>query len=323
MTDNFGRRFPYLRLSVTDVCNFRCTYCLPHGYKKSGGETFLTVAEIRRAVEAFAGLGTHKIRLTGGEPTLREDFIEIARAVSGVAGIQKLAFTTNGYKLPERAKSYFEAGLRAINISIDSLDPQKFREVTGHDRLGEATAGMTAALEAGFDAVKINAVLLKGVNDDALGRFQDFIKDRPVSLRFIELMQTGDNLAFFKKHHVPAGVLQAQLAANGWTLLPRAADAGPALEYAHPGYQGTIGIIAPYAKDFCATCNRLRVSAKGDFHLCLFGTGGYPLRHLLQADSQKEELQEEIMRLLRFKKISHFLHDGDTGARPHLASIGG
>ena len=323
MTDAFGRRFPYLRLSVTDVCNFRCTYCLPQGYKKSGGDAFLNISEIRRAVEAFAGIGTWKIRLTGGEPTVREDFVEIARVVSSIQGIRKVAFTTNGYKLPERAQAYFDAGLRSINISIDSLDAQKFHAVTGHDRLKDATDGVTAALDAGFHTVKVNVVLLKGVNDDGLNDFLSFIKNRPVSLRFIELMQTGDNLEFFMKHHVSASLLQQQITASDWKLLPREEGAGPANEYVHPGFQGSIGIIAPYAKDFCATCNRLRLSAKGDLHLCLFGAKGHSLRHLMQDDSQKEELQSEIMRLLQFKKISHFLHDGDTGARAHLASIGG
>lgn len=321
--DRFGRRFPYLRLSVTDVCNFRCTYCLPDGYQKTGEESFLSVPEIRRLVEAFAGMGAWKIRLTGGEPTVRQDFCEIAKTVASVPGIRKLAFTTNGYKLPERAGEYYAAGLRAINVSIDSLDPRKFHEITGHDRLGEVVEGVQKALEVGFESVKINAVLLKGLNDGELDGFLDFIAKRPVSLRFIELMQTGDNLEYFRKHHVPATVVREKLAARGWRLLAREEGAGPAVEYAHRDYQGRIGMIAPYAKDFCATCNRLRISARGNLHLCLFGEGGHVLRHLLQNDGQKEELQETVMRLMQVKKISHFLHDGDTGVRKNLSSVGG
>ncbi|MCE9508691.1 MAG: GTP 3',8-cyclase MoaA [Alphaproteobacteria bacterium] len=321
--DRFGRRFPYLRLSVTDVCNFRCTYCLPDGYQKTGEEAFLSVAEIRRIVEAFAGMGTWKIRLTGGEPTVRQDFCEIAKAVASVPGIRKLAFTTNGYKLPERAGAYYESGLRAINVSIDSLDPRKFHEITGHDRLDEVVAGVQKALEVGFESVKINAVLLKGLNDDELDGFLGFIENRPVSLRFIELMQTGDNLEYFRKHHVPATVVREKLLARGWHLLAREEGAGPAVEYAHRDYQGRIGMIAPYAKDFCATCNRLRISARGSLHLCLFGEGGHALRHLLQDDGQKEELQETVMRLMQVKKISHFLHNGETGVRKNLSSVGG
>jgi len=321
--DRFGRRFPYLRLSVTDVCNFRCTYCLPDGHEKTRGDSFLSVDEIRRLVEAFAGLGTWKVRLTGGEPTVRNDFSAIARVVAGVPGIRRMAVTTNGYRLPERAREYFDAGLRAINISIDSLDPRKFHEITGHDRLSEVVDGVQAALTAGFDSVKINAVLLKGLNDNELDGFLAFIAGRPVSLRFIELMQTGDNLAYFRAHHLPATVIQNKLAQRGWRLLPRDEGAGPAVEYAHLDYQGRIGIIAPYAKDFCATCNRLRVSSRGDLHLCLFGAGGHALRPLLRDDSQKQELQETVMRLLNFKTSTHFLHQGDTGVRSNLASIGG
>ena len=321
--DRFGRRFPYLRLSVTDVCNFSCTYCLPDGYQKTNDEVFLSVPEILRLVGAFSEMGTWKIRLTGGEPTVRRDFIEIARVVSSIAGIRRLAFTTNGYKLPERAQGYYDAGLRAINVSIDSLDPRKFHEVTGHDRLGEVTVGVGAALDAGFDAVKINTVLLKGVNDEELDAFLAFVEDRPVSLRFIELMQTGDNLAYFQRHHIPATVVREKLAARGWALQEREEAAGPAVEYAHPDYAGRVGLIAPYSKDFCATCNRLRISARGALHLCLFGNGGYDLRPLMQHDGQKEELKNTIMDLMKFKKSSHFLHDGDTGARQHLASVGG
>lgn len=321
--DGFGRRFPYLRLSVTDVCNFRCTYCLPDGYKETRRDTFLTADEIRRLATAFAGMGTWKVRLTGGEPTVRKDFSALAHEIAAIPGIRKIAMTTNGYRLPERAREFYDAGIRAINVSIDSLDPRKFHEITGHDRLDEVVAGVEAALAAGFDSVKINAVLLKGLNDCELDGFLGFIEGRPVSLRFIELMQTGENLAYFRKHHVPATVVREKLAARGWQLLPREEDAGPAVEYAHADYRGRIGIIAPYSKDFCKTCNRLRVSAWGDLHLCLFGAGGHSLRHLLRDDAQKEELQETVMRLMRVKKISHFLHQEETGARANLATVGG
>lgn len=321
--DRFGRRFPYLRLSVTDVCNFSCTYCLPDGYKKTHEETFLTVPEIARLAKAFAEMGTWKIRLTGGEPTVRPDFCEIARAVADVPGIDRVAFTTNGYKLPQRAREYYDAGLRAINVSIDSLDPRKFHEITGHDRLGEVVDGVQASLDVGFEAVKVNAVLLKGLNDEELDGFIAFIEKRPVSLRFIELMQTGDNLAYFRKYHIPATVVREKLEARGWQLMPREEAAGPAVEYAHPDYQGRIGIIAPYSKDFCTTCNRLRISARGSLHLCLFGEGGHSLRHLLQEDGQKEELKEAVLQLMQFKKTSHFLHEGKTGERMHFASVGG
>lgn len=323
LQDPFGRRFPYLRLSVTDVCNFRCGYCLPDGYAKTGGHQFLSVEEIRRLVTAFATLGTWKIRLTGGEPTLRQDFTAIAHTIANIGGVRKLAFTTNGYKLPERAQAFYDAGLRAINISIDSLDPARFAALTGHDRLREVADGVEAALEAGFEAVKVNTVLLRGINDAALDDFLAFIENRPISLRFIELMQTGENSAYFRDHHAPASLIGDQLRARGWAEQPRAIGAGPAIEFAHADYAGRIGLIAPYAKDFCASCNRLRVSARGELHLCLFGEAGHDLRPLLQHDSQQAGLQARITAALQFKRSGHFLHEGNTGIRRHFAAIGG
>lgn len=323
IADNFGRRFPYLRLSVTDVCNFRCSYCLPDGYKKTGCESYLSPAEILRLAAAFSHLGVWKIRLTGGEPTVRPDFLEIAKGISNLPGIQKLAFTTNGYKLPERARDYFDAGLRAINISIDSLKPRQFEDITGHNRLEEILEGMQECFRVGFQTVKINTVLLKGMNDLEIDDFIDFVADKPVSLRFIELMRTGENGNYFAAHHLPGTHVTERLLEKGWYLKPRTEGAGPALEFGHDKSVGTIGLIAPYSKDFCKTCNRLRVSAKGNLHLCLFGEGGYALRPLLQSDDQREELQDKILALMNFKKSSHFLHDGNTGSTPHLASIGG
>lgn len=323
LTDSFGRRFPYLRLSVTDVCNFRCSYCLPDGYKKSGCEPFLSVEEIGRLVRGFAGMGTWKIRLTGGEPTVRSDFTEIVKTVSATPGIQRLAFTTNGYRLPERAEEFYNAGLRAINISIDSLKAGKFKDITGHDRLEEILDGIHAVFDVGFEAVKINTVLLKGLNDDELDDFVDFVQDKPLSLRFIELMRTLDNQDYYSAHHLSGQTVREKLLMRGWQEIERAEGAGPAVEFTHPSSRGRIGIIAPYSKDFCKTCNRLRVSAKGALHLCLFGTGGYSLREYLQHDDQMEELQNKVMDLMRFKRSSHFLQQNDSGATPHLASIGG
>lgn len=323
ITDGFGRRFPYLRLSVTDVCNFRCTYCLPDGYKKTDCDSFLSRDEILRIVRAFAGLGVWKIRLTGGEPTIRSDFLEIARGVADIPGIRRLVMTTNGYRLPQRAQDYFNAGIRGINISIDSLDPRRFHEITGHDRLYEILDGMQSCFDAGFETVKINAVLLKGQNEDELDDMIAFVMDKPVSLRFIELMRTRDNEEYFRLRHLPGAAVTERLMAKGWRIAPRDEGAGPAVEFVHPQSKGTIGLIAPYSKDFCKTCNRLRVSARGALHLCLFGEGGYSLRDLLQRDEQKEELQEKIMALMNYKRSSHFLHQNDSGATPHLASIGG
>lgn len=202
LADNFGRTFPYLRLSITDICNFSCDYCLPNGYKCEVKKTFLQRHEINHLVMAFADLGTHKIRLTGGEPTLRKDFTEIINTISSHQNISKLAFTTNGYKLKQNIHKWHNAGINAINISIDTLDRDRFHKLTGHDRLPEILDGIDTAFEAGFEQIKINAVLLKGVNDDQLPQFMAWVKHNPISIRYIELMQTGDNSSYFNQYHV-------------------------------------------------------------------------------------------------------------------------
>jgi len=320
--DAFGRSFPYLRLSITDICNFRCSYCLPDGYKCSGA-SFLSHAEIARLVSAFTDLGVHKIRITGGEPTVRKDFSDIARLVASQPGISQLAFTTNGYRLRDHAKEWRSAGLTHINVSVDSLNPERFFSMTGHDRLSEVLEGVDAALDAGFKKVKINIVLHKGLNDHELEDFLVWAKKAPISIRFIELMQTGDNLGYFQKYHQPTDTLKKSLQDKGWCEIPKAIEAGPAIEYSHDDYKGSIGLIAPYSKDFCAGCNRLRVTSTGDLRLCLFGELGISLRHLLQENSQQEELKALISSQLAFKQSSHFLAHGETGITPHLASVGG
>lgn len=324
LEDKHGRRFEYLRLSLTDVCNFRCSYCLPDGYRKAkGAPANLTVDEIRRLVSAFAELGLWKVRLTGGEPTLRREFLEIAAAVSEISGIRKMAVTTNGYRLAERAQTYADAGVDAINISMDSLQPDRFRTITGHDRLDEILQGIEACRAAGIGSIKLNAVLLKGLNDDELDDFIAFVVVHDLTLRFIEVMRTNDNTAYFAAHHLPDAYVADRLEALGWQRQTRQAGAGPAIDYANPQGPGRIGIIAPYAKDFCASCNRLRVSATGKLHLCLFGDAGIDLRPLLRRDDQRAELVERLQRLVATKAPAHLLHQGNSGATPHLASIGG
>ncbi len=323
MQDQFGRKFPYLRLSVTDVCNFRCQYCLPNGYTKTGDFEFLSTQEVIRLLTAFASLGTEKVRLTGGEPTLRRDITVIASALSNIPGIRTIGMTTNGYNLKDKAAEFFASGIDALNVSVDSLNPQKFHIITGHDKLTDVLGGIEAARKAGFQKIKINTVLLKGVNDEDLPEFLNWVKQESLSVRFIELMQTGDNFEYFQKHHLSAEVIKNKLLEYGFNQVLRSYDAGPAVEFFHPEYAGKIGIIAPYSKDFCKTCNRLRVTARGELRLCLFGERGYNLRPLLQENEQLEELKETIMQVLHFKRETHFLGEGITGITPHLASLGG
>ena len=243
--------------------------------------------------------------------------------IATTPGIEKVAMTTNGYRLKERAQEWFDAGLNALNVSVDSLDPRQFHQITGENKLAEVMEGIEAALAAGFKSVKINAVLLKGLNDYQLDAFLGWIRHKPIELRFIELMQTGEMDTLFRDHHVSGEQIKQRLLESGWVQQLRGTDDGPAQVFMHPDSQGGVGLIMPYSKDFCAGCNRLRVSSLGKLHLCLFGGNGIDLRDLLGADAQSDELQQRIRAALAGKSATHRLHEGNAGITPHLASIGG
>ncbi|CDL83112.1 GTP 3',8-cyclase MoaA [Xenorhabdus szentirmaii] len=323
LVDAFSRKFYYLRLSVTDVCNFRCTYCLPDGYRPNGHKSFLSLAEIRRISRAFAQLGTEKIRLTGGEPTMRRDFCDIIAAVHENPQIKKIAVTTNGYRMERDVSRWKDAGLTAVNVSVDSLDPRQFHAITGQDKFFQVMRGIDSAFEAGFTTVKVNVVLMKNVNDSHFPAFLDWIKHRSIQLRFIELMETGEGRDMFHRHHLSGDVIRNQLLQQGWQQQRRERSDGPAQVFHHPDYQGEIGLIMPYEKDFCQSCNRLRVSALGNLHLCLFGEQGIPLRDLLSDDALLDDLKLRIQGGLSHKRETHFLHQGDSGITPNLSFIGG
>jgi cyclic pyranopterin phosphate synthase len=323
LQDHHGRRFTYLRLSITDACNFRCNYCLPDGYQCSDSTPHLSVDEIRRTAMTFARLGTKKIRITGGEPALRRDLPDIIRAVASVPGIEEVALTTNGWKLPKLLPAWADAGLTRLNVSIDSLDPRQFQAITGHNRLQDLLGGLEVARQLGFTGIKVNAVLMREHNADQLPRFLEWIRETPVTLRFIELMQTGDNHEFFQQNHVRGEDIKAQLLADNWQPVLKNTTDGPAQEFWHPEYAGRIGLIMPYSKDFCQSCNRLRVSATGQLHLCLFGEQGFDLRPLLASDETLDAAADFVRHCLDDKKATHALHDGNTGVRTHFAGIGG
>jgi len=327
LTDAFGRSFPYIRLSITDVCNFKCGYCLPNGYQKDNSDNrkFLDINEIKRLAKGLSELGVCKIRLTGGEPTVRSDFFDIVKILKNETGIKKVVITTNGYRLNKISNQISNSGLDGINISIDSLNRETFKVITGHDRLPEIIEGIRNLQNLNFQNIKINAVLLKGINDSEknFDEWSKFIKINKIDLRYIELMQTGEGLDYFKRYHIPAKIFKNYLNKKNWIHQTLGRDAGPSLNYIHPEYKGKFGIIAPYSKDFCKSCNRLRITSRGDLRLCLFGTTGISVRHLIQRDDQLEELKDLILKQLNFKKESHYLELGKTGLTNNLSTTGG
>lgn len=321
LIDQYSRQFSYLRLSVIDLCNFRCSYCLPNG-NTGKKKNYLNLNEIERLLRAFAQLGISKVRITGGEPSLRNDFLDIISMASSIEGIHKVVCTTNGYKLSKQANDLVRAGIKGLNVSVDSLNPVLFHKITGHDKLSSVLAGIQQAQAVGIP-VKINAVLLKSFNANELDSYLSWIKHQDITVRYIELMQTADNTIYFGQNHLSAKQIYNKLLEEGWKIISRAKDDGPAITFSHENYLGKIGLIMPYAKDFCQTCNRLRVSSVGDIHLCLFGDSTSSLREYLQYDYQLAELKKIIQERLQLKKSTHFLHEGNYGITQHLATIGG
>ncbi len=322
LQDTFGRKFKYLRLSITELCNFRCNYCLPDGNDCDTPTTGLSIDQIGTLVAAFAKLGTSKVRITGGEPALRKDLCDIISVCKQTPGIEKVALTTNAFRLNKDARRYKEAGLDALNVSADSLDPRMFAAITGKKKLEDILQGVEAAIQAGIKTIKFNTVMLKQFNYKELDTFLEYLKQHPVTWRFIELMQTGNNQAFFSQNHVAGESIKKFLLDQGWERIIREKDAGPAQEFSHQDYLGNIGLIMPYSKDFCDTCNRLRVSSQGKLHLCLFAEEGKSILPYLEA-GDVDATVEAICGHVKDKKATHFLQEGFTGATKQLAMLGG
>ena len=324
LKDRFNRRFTYLRLSITDICNFRCTYCLPNGYKKIKQKNdFLSLNEIRNLISAFATLGLKKVRITGGEPLIRHDLEDIISTLNNFPDLETIALSTNGFNLKKRIDDLYAAGLGAVNISVDSLDPEVFSKITGRNQLLNVLQGVERALELGIPKIKLNSVLMKNTTPETLKPFLNYIKKRAVSIRFIELMENGTNKSLFEREHISGENLYQYLIQDGWNEISRRSTDGPARVLYHQDYEGTIGFILPYSSDFCSHCNRLRITATGQLRLCLFSNGGFDLRPLLKSAGQHDELIDFIKEKLVLKKYSHDLPYRITGDNKNFAQMGG
>ena len=290
MIDRFGREITYLRISVTELCNLRCRYCMPEdGVCKKSHDEMLTEDEIIMAVEAAASLGIRKLRITGGEPLIKKNIVSICQRAAAVPGIQEVCITTNGTLLPELAKPLRDAGVSRVNISLDTLDPEKFRYISRVGELDQAVAGIRAALDAGFDKVKLNTVLIGGFNDDEIPALAELTRRYPIDLRFIELMPMYDSGDFGPEAFIPYTVVLDRLPG----LEPMATDGGVARLYRLPLAQGNIGLISPVSAHFCGTCNRLRLTADGKLKPCLHSGDEFSIKGL-DYDGMVEELRLAI-----------------------------
>ena len=280
MTDRCGRNITYLRLSVTERCNLRCRYCMPEeGICKKRHEDMLTEDEMIRAVEAAASLGIYKVRITGGEPLIKKNVLSICERTAAVDGIREVCLTTNGTLLPELAVPLKNAGVERLNISLDTLDPDKYARMTRGGVLDDALRSIEAALSAGFSKVKLNAVLIGGFNDDEIPELAGLTVRYPVDMRFIELMPMTDG-AFGPEAYLPYSVVLEALP----SLEPQPEDGGVARLYRLPGGQGNVGLISPVSAHFCASCNRMRLTADGRLKPCLHSPLEYPIKGLSKED---------------------------------------
>ena len=277
MKDSFGREISYMRLSVTELCNLRCRYCMPEaGVCKKRHEDMLTEDEMITAVEAAASLGIKKLRITGGEPLVKKNILSICERAASVEGIEELCLTTNGVLLPQLAASLKAAGVSRVNISLDTLRPERFEYITRCGRLDDTMRGIDAALSAGFSKVKLNTVLIGGFNDDELADIAALTKTRPLDVRFIELMPMYDSGDFGKGAFISADEVLRALP----ELEPLPRDGGVARLYRLPNAQGSVGLISPLSAHFCGSCSRIRLTADGKIKPCLHSPAEFCLKGL-------------------------------------------
>ncbi len=326
MKDSFGRRVEYLRVSVTDKCNLRCTYCMPlEGLEWLRRDELLSYEEIATVVRTMAGMGLRKVRITGGEPLVRRDLPELVHLLADVPGIEDLSLSTNGVLLAEHADALRDAGLDRVNISLDSLRPDRVDAISRRPgSFDKIMAGFDAAERVGFSPLKVNVVLMRGVNDDEIEAFAEHTRERPWHVRFIEVMPTGSNLdissgQFFSCQEA----LRRLRAVDRLEPVEGPPGNGPATYHRFPGAPGTVGVITPMSHNYCERCNRMRLTADGQLRPCLFGALQTDLRTPLRAG---RSLVPSIEETLRVKPERHHLVQGSTvgsGGLVALSQTGG
>ena len=314
MNDEFGRKIQYLRLSVTDLCSLRCVYCMPAGgVIKRGHGDILSVEECVEICRVCASLGVSKIRLTGGEPLVRRGIVDICRGVSQIEGVDELCLTTNGLALPKLAPALKDAGLDRVNLSLDTLDAEKFRRITRVGELPDALAGLDAA-EKTFGHVKVNCVLMGGINDGEIPALVSLTRERNIDVRFIELMPIGECAAWPVERFISGeAVLEAM------PELEPCGEGGVARLYRVPGWRGQVGLISPMSHKFCKSCDRIRVTADGKLKPCLHSAEEIPLRGL-----HGQALTAAVAAAIRAKPQSHFMDQThESGSLRGMSRIGG
>jgi cyclic pyranopterin phosphate synthase len=325
LTDTFGRTHNNLRISVTDRCNLRCTYCMPEEVVFMDRAELLTFEEIAQFVRVAVPLGIDKIRLTGGEPLLRRDMPRLARLLADIPGIQDMGLTTNGLLLANQAQALYDAGLRRINISLDTLDPQRFREVSRRDGLEQVLAGIAEAKKAGFSPIKINAVIIRGLNEQDVTPLARFAREQELEMRFIEYMPIGADVWERGKVYFAHEILE-QIEREVAPLAP--ADdydpRAPAMDFQYGDGGGRVGIIASVSRPFCMSCNRLRLTSDGKLRNCLFALNEVDVKPLLRGPRDDARLAAMIQQNVRDKWEGHEINTARFVKPPRtMHAIGG
>lgn len=305
LIDPFGRRIEYVRLSVTDRCNLRCFYCMPKGFKDfEQPEHWLTHDEIERVIKAFTELGVARVRLTGGEPLVRKNICQLSERLTALPGLEDLSLSTNAVLLDKHADDLHESGVSRINVSLDSLDPVRFKEITGGD-LQPVLDGLMAAKQAGFTPIKINMVAMKGINDDEFEDMVAFCIEHDFTLRFIETMPIGTTGENASDHYLDLQTVRTQLSET-FDLIPGVMPGGGPARYVQiKNTNLRIGFITPISQHFCETCNRVRISVDGTLYLCLGQDDKIELRPLLRAGISDDDLKSVLIEAIGLKPEKH------------------
>ena len=325
MFDRYQREIHYLRLSVTDLCNLRCRYCMPDGVEKLEREAVLTYEEFLRLAALFARCGIDTVRVTGGEPLVRKNVAQLVAGLKETPGIRRVTLTTNAVLLAEQLPALLDAGLDSVNISLDTLRPEVFRQITARDDFAAVQAGLQAALESGLP-VKLNCVPQAGVNEGELEQLAALAKDNAMQVRFIEMMPIGYGASMLC---ISGPELRARFARRWPELAPlspaqeHALGDGPAVYYTVPGWQGSIGFIAAVHGKFCASCNRVRLTSQGFLRPCLASETGCDLRALLRSGADDAQLLAAIRETIWAKPREHHFNDSSMPATRGMYRIGG
>ncbi|MFO8010457.1 MAG: GTP 3',8-cyclase MoaA [Dehalococcoidia bacterium] len=324
ISDSFARPINYLRLSVTDRCNFRCIYCMPlQGIKTLDHSDILSYEEIMLVAEAAAGLGINKVRLTGGEPLVRADLSNLVEMLSAIDGIDDLTLTTNGSLLRRHARELKDAGLSRVNISLDTLRPERFEQITRFGRLEEVLRGAETAGAAGLYPIKFNTVVMRGINDDEITDFARKTIEDGWHVRFIEFMPIGESSGENNGRFISIAEITEHIEKLGTLETGKLDGNGPAKYYRLPGATGTIGFISPISNHFCYQCNRLRLTADGKLRPCLLSDDEIDLRGPLREGASADDLKRLIEKAIESKPKGHSLGSGGTGWNRNMCQIGG